>query len=101
MAAMFTMMNNARLGVGVQALGAGRSGLSARAGLCAGSQAGRDAGGQDGTGTILDHADVRRMLTGMKADIFASRALSLDLRGVDRHGHRDRRCRAGPRAPRS
>ena len=33
----------------------------------------------DGTGTILDHADVRRMLTGMKADIFASRALSLDL----------------------
>jgi acyl-CoA dehydrogenase len=78
MAAMFTMMNNARLGVGVHALGAGRSRLSACAGLCAGPGAGR-APVADGTGTILDHADVRRMLTGMKADIFASRALSLDL----------------------
>ncbi|MDX1785834.1 MAG: acyl-CoA dehydrogenase, partial [Roseovarius sp.] len=31
----------------------------------------------DGTGTILDHADVRRMLLTMKADIFAARAIAL------------------------
>jgi acyl-CoA dehydrogenase len=32
----------------------------------------------DGTGTILDHADVRRMLMTMKAEIRAARAIALD-----------------------
>ena len=32
---------------------------------------------EGGNGTIVDHADVRRMLTTMKADIFASRAIAL------------------------
>ncbi|VAV94654.1 3-methylmercaptopropionyl-CoA dehydrogenase (DmdC) [hydrothermal vent metagenome] len=31
----------------------------------------------DGTGTIMDHADVRRMLTTMKADIYVARAIAL------------------------
>ena len=32
-----------------------------------------------GTGTILDHADVRRMLMEMKGETFAARAMALDL----------------------
>jgi acyl-CoA dehydrogenase len=78
MAAMFTMMNNARLGVGVHALGAGEAAYQHALAYAQDRVQGRTPVG-DGTGTILDHADVRRMLTGMKADIFASRALSLDL----------------------
>jgi acyl-CoA dehydrogenase len=78
MAAMFTMMNNARLGVGVHALGAGEAAYQHALAYAQDRVQGR-APVADGTGTILDHADVRRMLTGMKADIFASRALSLDL----------------------
>ena len=31
----------------------------------------------DGTGTIVDHADVRRMLMTMKAETFAARAIAL------------------------
>jgi len=78
LAAMFTMMNNARLGVGVHALGAGEAAYQHALAYSMDRVQGR-APVQGGTGTILDHADVRRMLTGMKADIFASRALSLDL----------------------
>jgi acyl-CoA dehydrogenase len=78
MAAMFTMMNNARLGVGVHALGAGEAAYQHALAYALDRVQGR-APVADGTGTILDHADVRRMLTGMKAEIFASRALSLDL----------------------
>jgi acyl-CoA dehydrogenase len=78
MAAMFTMMNNARLGVGVHALGAGEAAYQHALAYALDRVQGR-APVSDGTGTILDHADVRRMLTGMKAEIFASRALSLDL----------------------
>ncbi|MFW5641423.1 MAG: acyl-CoA dehydrogenase [Roseicyclus sp.] len=78
MAAMFTMMNNARLGVGVHALGAGEAAFQHALAYAEGRVQGR-AIGPGGTGTILDHADVRRMLTGMRAGIFASRALSMDL----------------------
>jgi acyl-CoA dehydrogenase len=78
MAAMFTMMNNARLGVGVHALGAGEAAYQHALAYARDRVQGRSTIAE-GTGTILDHADVRRMLTGMKADIFASRALSLDL----------------------
>ena len=69
LAAMFTMMNNARLGVGVHALGAGEAAYQHALAYAMDRVQGR-APVQGGTGTILDHADVRRMLTGMKADIF-------------------------------
>ena len=36
----------------------------------------RREGKAPGTGAIVEHADVRRMLTGMKADIFAARAIA-------------------------
>ncbi len=32
---------------------------------------------EDGTGAIIDHADVRRMLATMKADTYAARAIAL------------------------
>jgi acyl-CoA dehydrogenase len=78
MAAMFTMMNNARLGVGVHALGAGEAAYQHALAYAADRVQGRPLV-EGGTGTILDHADVRRMLTGMRAELFAARAMSLDL----------------------
>ncbi len=73
MAAMFTMMNNARLGVGVQGIGAAEGALQH---ALAYAQE-RKQGKAPGTGTIIEHADVRRMLTTMKADIYAARAIAL------------------------
>ncbi len=73
MAAMFTMMNNARLGVGVQGIGAAEGALQ-QALAFAGE---RKQGKAPLTGTIMDHADVRRMLTTMKAEVFAARAIAL------------------------
>jgi acyl-CoA dehydrogenase len=61
MAAMFTMMNNARLGVGVQGLGAAEAAYQHALAYAMDRKQGRTPMA-DGTGTILDHADVRRML---------------------------------------
>lgn len=78
MAAMFTMMNNARLGVGVQGLSVAEAAYQHALAFALERKQGR--GMVDGgTGTILDHADVRRMLAGMKAQVFAARAIALDL----------------------
>ncbi len=78
MAAMFTMMNNARLGVGTQGVGVAEAALQMALSYAAGRVQGRSSI-PDGAGTILDHADVRRMLAVMKAETFAARALCLDL----------------------
>jgi alkylation response protein AidB-like acyl-CoA dehydrogenase len=72
MAAMFTMMNNARLGVGGQGVGAGEGAYQHAL-----SYALERKQGKTPSGTIADHADVRRMLMEMKADLFASRAILL------------------------
>ena len=76
MRAMFTMMNNARLGVGGQGIGAAEGAYQHAFAYAEGRKQGRSRIA-DGTGTILDHADVRRMLATMKADIFAARAIAL------------------------
>ena len=75
MAAMFTMMNNARLGVGEQGIGAAEAAYQHALEYALDRKQGR--AGRDGTGTIVDHADVRRMLMTMKADVFAARAIAL------------------------
>ncbi|MGR3469323.1 MAG: acyl-CoA dehydrogenase [Shimia sp.] len=77
MAAMFTMMNNARLGVGVQGVGIAEAAYQHALAYAMDRTQGKSAlaAERGGTGTIIDHADVRRMLTGMKADIFAARAI--------------------------
>ena len=75
MAAMFTMMNNARLGVGVQGLSVAEAATQHAIAYALDRRQGRTA--REG-GTILHHADVRRMLLSMKAHVFAARALALD-----------------------
>ncbi|WP_027235161.1 acyl-CoA dehydrogenase [Leisingera caerulea] len=72
MAAMFTMMNNARLGVGGQGVGAGEGAYQHALAYALERKQGKTA-----SGSIVDHADVRRMLMEMKADLFASRAILL------------------------
>ncbi|KJZ18036.1 acyl-CoA dehydrogenase [Loktanella sp. S4079] len=73
MAAMFTMMNNARLGVGVQGIGIAEGAYQQ---ALAYAQE-RKQGKAGGSGAIVEHADVRRMLAAMKADTFAARAIAL------------------------
>jgi acyl-CoA dehydrogenase len=74
MAAMFTMMNNARLGVGGQGVGAAEGAYQHAVAYALDRRQGKT---QGPSGTIIDHADVRRMLISMKADIFAARAIAL------------------------
>ncbi len=76
MAAMFTMMNNARLGVGVQGIGAGEGAYQKALAHALERKQGRSLV-EDGTGTIFDHADVRRMLATMRAELFAARSIAL------------------------
>lgn len=76
MAAMFTMMNNARLGVGVQGIGVAEAAYQQALAYAMERKQGRSPI-EDGTGNIVDHADIRRMLTAMKAEIFAARAIAL------------------------
>ena len=68
MAAMFTMMNNARLAVGVQGIGVAEAALQ---------QALSYAQDRVQFAPIIEHADVRRMLAEMRAEIFAARSIAL------------------------
>ena len=74
MAAMFTMMNNARLGVGVQGVGIAEAAFQHALAYAMGRKQGKTPLGH---GMIIDHADVRRMLAQMKAEIFSARAIAL------------------------
>jgi 3-(methylthio)propanoyl-CoA dehydrogenase len=73
MAAMFTMMNNARLNVGLQGVSIAERALQQAVGFARervqGSREGRPA-------RIIEHPDVRRMLLRMKALTQAARALA-------------------------
>ncbi len=73
MAAMFTMMNNARLGVGVQGIGVAEGAYQHALAYALDRRQGKPGG----SGTIVEHADVRRMLTEMKTEIQAARAIAL------------------------
>jgi alkylation response protein AidB-like acyl-CoA dehydrogenase len=69
MAAMFTMMNNARLAVGAQGVGCAEGAYQ---------HALAYATDRKQMGRIVDHADVRRMLLTMKAETFAARAIAVN-----------------------
>ena len=75
MKAMFTMMNNARLGVGAEGLGIAEAAFQKALTFATGRKQGKTLTNE--TGTIIDHADVRRMLMIMKSKIYASRAICL------------------------
>nr|WP_111297641.1 acyl-CoA dehydrogenase family protein [Paracoccus saliphilus] len=68
MAAMFTMMNVARLGVGMQGVGVAEAALQKAVAYA------RD---RDQGGAIIRHPDVRRMLATGRAEVFAARAIGL------------------------
>jgi len=72
MAAMFTMMNNARLGVAAQGVGVAEAATQHALAYARDRKQGK----AGGTGTIIEHADVRRMLATMRAETFAARALA-------------------------
>ncbi|TYB79970.1 acyl-CoA dehydrogenase [Maritimibacter fusiformis] len=76
MKAMFTMMNNARLMVGVQGIGVAE-GAYQHALAHARERVQGKTPIEGGTGTIVDFPDVRRMLVQMKAEITAARAIAL------------------------
>lgn len=74
MAAMFTMMNNARLGVGMQGVAVAEAAFQMALTYAEGRHQGRTASGEAG---VIGHPDVRRMLLEMKAETFAARAIGL------------------------
>ena len=84
---MFTMMNNARLGVGVEGLSQADAALQAALGFAARAAAGA-ARRPEAPATIVGHADVRRMLMTMTATVAVARAICLDCALLDRHGAR-------------
>ncbi len=75
MAAMFTMMNNARLGVGLQGVGLADAAYQQAFDYAMTRHQGRTA--DPATPKIIGHADVRRMLATMKAQVFSARAIAL------------------------
>ncbi|WP_127901880.1 acyl-CoA dehydrogenase [Solirhodobacter olei] len=75
MRAMFTMMNNARLAVGIQGIGVAEAAYQHALAYATERRQGKTP--VEGPGTIVDHADVRRMLATMKAEVFAARAIAL------------------------
>ncbi|GAB4141061.1 MAG: acyl-CoA dehydrogenase [Sphingomonadales bacterium] len=88
MACMFTMMNNARINVGLQGLGVAVRAYQAALAY-AGERVQSAKFGQRGAPvSIIEHADVRRMLMTMKAEIEAARAIVyLTAAAVDRAHH--------------
>ena len=91
---MFTMMNNARLSVGLQGLALAERAYQAAADHARERRQGRALAGDpgpDGASPIVDHADVRRMLMTMRAQIEAMRGLLYYAAGcIDRaHHHPD------------
>lgn len=75
MAAMFTMMNNARVGVGIQGIGVAEGAYQHALAYARDRKQGPTP--RSAHGPIVEHADVRRMMAQMKAEIFAIRAIAL------------------------
>ncbi len=74
MAAMFTMMNDARLNVGAQGIGVAEGACQHALAFAQERRQGATGGP---TGTIVEHPDVRRMLATMRAQVDAARAIAL------------------------
>jgi alkylation response protein AidB-like acyl-CoA dehydrogenase len=77
LALMFTMMNAARLQVGVQGVAIAERAYQQALAFALERKQGRSAWTGDPSARIFDHPDVRRMLMLMKAKIDAARALCL------------------------
>jgi alkylation response protein AidB-like acyl-CoA dehydrogenase len=74
---MFTMMNNARLSVGLEGLALGERAYQQAVAFSKERRQGRAPGAAPGTSSpIVEHPDVRRMLLTMRATVEAMRALA-------------------------
>ena len=74
-ACMFTMMNHARLGVGIQGVSISERAYQQASSYAKEREQGK-AAGKKGRAKIIDHADVRRMLMLMKSGCEAMRAVA-------------------------
>lgn len=72
---MFTMMNNARLSVGLQGLAVAEAAMQRAAQYSRERRQGRAIGADEASSFIVDHADVRRMLMTMRANVEAMRGV--------------------------
>jgi alkylation response protein AidB-like acyl-CoA dehydrogenase len=77
MRSMFTMMNHARLNVGIQ--GIGQAELAGQQAVDYARQRiqGKPMGAADAKAPIIEHADIRRMIYAIKSQVEAARALAL------------------------
>ena len=75
LAAMFVMMNAARLGVGTQGVAIGERAYQQALAFARERRQGRGPNGGDGMVPIIEHADVQRMLMTMKAYMQAARGI--------------------------
>ncbi len=74
LAAMFTMMNSARLNVGLEGVAVGEAALQAGI-VYANDRKQGSAPGVEGYAPIIRHPDIQRMLAGMAAAVQAARAI--------------------------
>lgn len=81
LACMFTMMNHARISVGIQGLGISERAYQQARAFALDRKQGR-APGVKGSVTIVHHPDVRRMLLLMKSQVEAMRAVAYYTAGV-------------------
>jgi alkylation response protein AidB-like acyl-CoA dehydrogenase len=87
---MFTMMNNARLSVGLQGLAVGEAAYQQAWRYATERAQGRSPGTPNPTGTIADHPDIRRMLLTMRAYVEAMRGLCYcNAQAIDLARHSD------------
>jgi alkylation response protein AidB-like acyl-CoA dehydrogenase len=77
LAAMFTMMNNERLFVGIQGLGLADGAYQKAAAYAKERLQGRSADGARGPVAIIEHPDVRRMLLTARGFVESGRALAV------------------------
>ncbi len=85
LACMFTMMNNARLGVGLQGVAIAERAYQQALSYARDRRQGRASAATDGASAIIDHPDVQRMLLTMKALTGASRGICyLTAEAIDR-----------------
>jgi acyl-CoA dehydrogenase len=102
LAAMFVMMNSARLAVGMQGVGVADRALQQALAYARDRRQGRGPNGDAEMSAIVEHADVQRMLLTMKALVHAARGIChLTAVAIDRslHGEAgEARRQAGERA---
>jgi alkylation response protein AidB-like acyl-CoA dehydrogenase len=102
LAAMFVMMNSARLAVGMQGVGIADRALQQALSYARDRRQGRGPSGGSQMSVIIEHSDVQRMLLTMKALTHAARGIChLTAVAIDRSLHgktAEERRRAGERA---